>query len=697
MRRERKRTERAERGLKGFAFGEAIAAKMAERLRREQRDHTKLESGPAGVLQQEEATIRSVRAATPMSMFGPSSTEEQLSPDSSFSSFSPFKSDVPPFINPFSVNTTPSPALVPSKPKLGPVTDPDIPLSPFPITPTDEGYFNLEQRRCSSFFSQPTAPIILLSGEALHPTSATANRVYSIVGAPIQFAFKIMQERTRKHLDLIIWVLIGTLDDDATFDNPGGLIGFISHLFGFTFYLLVHSWACATSAFATIKSISLFLHWTYLNLTGQTDLSRVARQYIKLCQHELATVYREDSVSLGVTNVLMSMLEMAAIQAMSKQRYIAEGPGNLRLLNDSREEMERGGTLSRRSSVRGERVGLVRRRTGRRGSTIDDGEEGNILVTRGEDQILEGSILRKGYDPTSPKGFDSPSGMAPLDMDDLPPLDLSVPGFSFSPKMNPFRDSRRISVPSSPPLRPVPLIKSRPFPTLLKTLKRHAKLSTASYGLHSYILAPPTPMFTPSGATLHHTIFSHLAGIEDAVLHVAIQKNYLDANSDDVDVDSYSPQYYLIRDDINSEVLCVIRGTQSLSDVRTDLEAAVVEIELPSLTVEGEMVKYKIHAGILAAAKGLLRPESLLFGKLLKSLEEHDDYGLVFTGHSLGAAIVSLLLLFVWTVLTQRHRPRRSHYSSRHSRPRKPGKSTRPAASLPIDQSEPFPSRIQQQ
>ena len=93
-------------------------------------------------------------------------------------------------------------------------------------------------------------------------------------------------------------------------------------------------------------------------------------------------------------------------------------------------------------------------------------------------------------------------------------------------------------------------------------------------------------------------------------------------------------------------LLMVIGGTQSLADIRTDLEASLEDVHLPSLDANGGADTFRAHAGILEAARKLLDPEiSPLFSKLNTVLEEHAGYKLVLTGHSLGAAIVSPLLL----------------------------------------------------
>lgn len=122
---------------------------------------------------------------------------------------------------------------------------------------------------------------------------------------------------------------------------------------------------------------------------------------------------------------------------------------------------------------------------------------------------------------------------------------------------------------------------------------------------------------------------------------VAIQKDYLSALAGAADDDTYEPQIYLLRDDVNCEVVLVIRGSQSLSDIKVDLEGSLGELELPRLEGEGTET-YRAHEGILTAARTLLNPEtSPLFVKLKAALESHPGYALVLVGHSLGGGIVS--------------------------------------------------------
>lgn len=94
-----------------------------------------------------------------------------------------------------------------------------------------------------------------------------------------------------------------------------------------------------------------------------------------------------------------------------------------------------------------------------------------------------------------------------------------------------------------------------------------------------------------------------------------------------------------------------VQADQSLTHSRTDLEAGLEEVALPSLGSGTETETFLAHAGILAAARRLLEPQSPLFTKLKAALEE-TGYSLVFNGHSLGAAIASTLAFLIGTYTT---------------------------------------------
>ncbi|KAK4702525.1 hypothetical protein P7C70_g3697, partial [Phenoliferia sp. Uapishka_3] len=712
VRKDRRALERAESSLGGFELGERVMRGLGERLRGglEKDKAVGDEARDGEPTTSTTSATNFFRPATPLSLFLPP-------PLSAFtnsplpSPFLPSLSGTPLFDSSSSTLTadslpllTPSLRLcVPPKPKLAP-TFTDAEPSPFPLaTPSvfDEGYFSLRQRRRRSpnpkpgldaqpSIAHPSIPPHLPSSQ---PGSPIPGTLFTTVREPFRQSLSVLDRFTRPHLEFITWVLVGSLSASTPTPNIGGIFGLTLHLFGFLYFLLIHTLSLLLSTYLTLRSISFFLHWTWLNISGRTDLSVAAREYWRLSRREWDLVKEEDGVALGIWSVGLGLVEMALIQAMSQERWIADEE-RLKLLNgdkifdgDSTVGKEPTRPIARRRSTRlgpgSDRPGLGRRKTTRTW-TEDDGEGDSLLVTGSEGAVLEGTILNSAQSPALAALSPSFTGLGGLEDDELPPLDLgdSLPGISFSEMEG---KSAVVSEElTSPELRPVPENED-PLLALLKTLKRHVRLATASYGLHSYLITPPSPLFTPSGANIPSRIFSHLGGIgRDNVLHVAIQKDYVGVPSPESALDFYAPQFYLLRDDLHSEIVCVIRGTQSLADIQTDLEASLEDVRLPSLdsNSEDEEETFRAHAGIFAAARKLLDSEhSPLFSKLRTVLEEHPGYSLVLTGHSLGAAIASSLAILI------------GQYETSTSSPTSPTKSTcesgrwktSPASGLPPD------------
>lgn len=83
---------------------------------------------------------------------------------------------------------------------------------------------------------------------------------------------------------------------------------------------------------------------------------------------------------------------------------------------------------------------------------------------------------------------------------------------------------------------------------------------------------------------------------------------------------------------------------------QTDLDGDFVNLSLPSLSPNTssnlESPSYRLHAGILSAARNLLSESSPLYSRLLASLEE-TGFDLLLTGHSLGSALASTIALLI--------------------------------------------------
>ncbi|GAA5888599.1 hypothetical protein JCM6882_009013 [Rhodosporidiobolus microsporus] len=774
----RRRVRRAESGVRAYEVAVGVGRKVAGRLERHRsgRGGGFLAFGSRDVGEEEEeggeegrgeddgteVRERRMRAATPSDLLG-SPPEHSLSPfpPSSFLPSPSSVNDVPssptltpldalhalpadllPLPTPSSSGTLLEPLLVPT-PGAGARSDfrARAPLptvqTPFALDPTDdfgggEGYFGLRRRGSARRRRKDSSASASNGGGATAPTPSPSRPTFSLPhippGAPPSWHHRL--------LDLLVYLLIGAAPSapptaslealDTSLASLGGLLGLLIHLVGFAFFLVYHFSALLVSSYFALKSAGVWAYWAGRNLTGRTEVSRSVRGYWRTCRGEWDRVCEERGERrLGAVRVARALLELAALQSMTRYRFLYSGPGNLRLLTAPTtapsspsalppstprfgpSHPRRRPSLPRLNLSLGlglDRPAFTQRASSYRWTGGGDEQDGEGLVVEKQDGgVLEGSLIsheweeekrravkaagaggekvrRDGLRVVTPKVAPASFGQVvdgadvtetPGAMDDLPPLSLDgdASPLPFSP--------------SSPPLFPLPEHPTTPLLSLLTTLKRHCRLATASYGLHVYLVDAPTPLLTPSGKTLPHRVFAHLGGMSDHrnVLHVALQKRYEDGGGaggravegkgkersrEEEEAMPYAPQFYLLRDDANGEIVCVIRGTQSLADVRTDLDGDFVDLPLPgphppSSSPSPSPPTYRIHSSILSTARHLLSPPSSsssstsasttprspLFDKLRQILHDHPRYALTFTGHSLGAALASTLAVLL--------------------------------------------------
>ncbi|GAA6013996.1 hypothetical protein JCM11491_003481 [Sporobolomyces phaffii] len=447
-----------------------------------------------------------------------------------------------------------------------------------------------------------------------------------------------------RYLDLAVWIMVGSFD---SLDSVGGVIGSLVHLFGFSFFVASHSAALAASSIVAVRAVAIFLYWMSLNLSGRTEISKAVIAYWRTCRKEWDRVCVEEEGGRGLSaySVMRGLAELAALHSMTRSRWLNE---ELNLLEsesvDTLDAPQKRPTVhvTRRPSVKKSqsprtRPSFTMHRSSFRWNRGEDDEEADgLVVTSNAGSLLEGTLITSPVDgrPLAKRKTTFSPQLVPCVVDEVTeepaPLDPLDPALSSaSPRMQAEPDYQG--------------------PEFISLLKRCGRLSTAAYGLQTYIVSPPTPLLTPSGATLPHRLFAHLGGVKDHrnVLHVALQKS-----SDSSDIQEvYAPTFYLLRDDSRRQVVVVFRGTQSLADIKTDLEGDFVSLTLSAIPPDppdaSRSTSYRIHAGILAAARHLLDPSnSPLFAKLAKSLEE-TGYDLLLTGHSLGSALASTVALLV--------------------------------------------------
>lgn len=179
------------------------------------------------------------------------------------------------------------------------------------------------------------------------------------------------------------------------------------------------------------------------------------------------------------------------------------------------------------------------------------------------------------------------------------------------------------------------------IPLLLQHFYRLSRLCTGSYGEHfvRFLNGQLPPYASPSGDDISshtsHTFLASHAKLQDPS-HVLHSTHTLPLGTAGTALGTYHPLLFILRDSTNRSITIVIRGTGSLADVLCDVAAS-------SIPYDSGM----IHSQFLAAGKLLVQPDSPFMRALRAELEAHPGYSVVLAGHSLGAAIASVLALLL--------------------------------------------------
>jgi hypothetical protein len=171
-------------------------------------------------------------------------------------------------------------------------------------------------------------------------------------------------------------------------------------------------------------------------------------------------------------------------------------------------------------------------------------------------------------------------------------------------------------------------------------LIRQMRFACAAYGLNygnlyfnlvrlldGNLPVPSLSRFTGIETPQAENVFTVFTMIEnDDILYESVV--------DEGDGSKHEPTFHIIQDHKMKQIVVTIRGTYSVHDLMVDLVCESHEIEY-----NGK--KYHVHEGMYKAAKFIASSHNTI-DVIRRALLEHEDYGLVINGHSLGAGIMCL-------------------------------------------------------
>jgi hypothetical protein len=177
---------------------------------------------------------------------------------------------------------------------------------------------------------------------------------------------------------------------------------------------------------------------------------------------------------------------------------------------------------------------------------------------------------------------------------------------------------------------------------LLRNITRYMRFASASYGsnfLKVMGISKEMPILRALDDT-HHELRSFAHHTESDAGSILLS-SFVDPQGGSDGTGSTNTGvplvHYISLDHESKAVVLACRGTLGFEDVLADMTC-----DYDDLVWRGK--SYKVHKGVHASARRLLYGgDGRVLVTLRQALEEFTDYGLVFTGHSLGGAVTALL------------------------------------------------------
>ncbi|KAI8617315.1 hypothetical protein BC830DRAFT_1114050 [Chytriomyces sp. MP71] len=171
-----------------------------------------------------------------------------------------------------------------------------------------------------------------------------------------------------------------------------------------------------------------------------------------------------------------------------------------------------------------------------------------------------------------------------------------------------------------------------PFPHLLQNLDRYNRFSAAAYGAEFMKMMNMRHVHTNDRTThTNHHAFSLHTGV---ALPDILLSSFSDGEAAPTAPSYDTVIHYVVLDHVARSVVVTLRGTFALNDVITDLKADYADF-----------MGYKTHSGMLRCAALLYKKGAAVRETVRKALDDYPTYGIVITGHSLGAGVAVLLAL----------------------------------------------------
>ncbi|KAI8826225.1 uncharacterized protein EV422DRAFT_564035 [Fimicolochytrium jonesii] len=436
----------------------------------------------------------------------------------------------------------------------------------------------------------------------------------------------------------------------------------------------------SVAEFFAISGIEIGQYWTKFgistadrsvktldNMFGSGDVAVAVRKFIQLVQRELKSSSGDDSAlaDIGTVDAFRALMAWISLQRATSVHWWEEGKSTGRRLKFVKSKQE---DLDRAAAAETEEVDWAKIAGG---ATAEPGD------------LIRGSIGEPGMAAEKREASpdrSNPSGSASASASDWSALgNFAAAGSAAIVKS----DSKRLSGSSdrqTSPNRDRTVIADT---QLLHDLQRYAKFSTGMYGRYHIgalngEITVPLPNFPPLPFVSNNIDPRQTTGTEDdrffskhadtpleSLYHSSgvgsDDSGWKFAFSNDSNAALYSPTVYVIADHPHKQVILAFRGTSSFEDVMVDLSCEYEEfdwgsgheIDGPSHARKSSTYQQqpeKVHSGMMAAAREIASHahKSGIFKAVSSLLSQNPSYGLLLTGHSLGAGLATCLT-FLWT------------------------------------------------